>query len=459
MADAADRARVTVRRAEGRIVDLLFAYTLDRFGKAFFEHAWADFWGAFDPPEARDFVDIPEFAAMFVPWLVTSFVRDPHDDAFQPHWPDEPMALHWLKAEQPVVSDIEREWIKAACASPLSALAIEDVQPGTSIDLRDMLTGRRFHVLEQGASRTLKPGDVHFARVVTAGGISVMFGGAPYSLPPDRQIDIVNWRQGLPGKRTFSRKDLEEFDIEIRDLYLQFAEDIRNPKVPELRNTDGDPIEMTTLVFTLSTTAHDAFERLKPLALLDDEDHIDDVATGAEGEVTAAALNWVKAGNRQHRNWSNTILGHLKIERGRLTVEVNSARRADRITKEILKRLRGLAALERRSTEDISEHLRAGMQPRGAGERDDTRDAASEPPRPAELVAMEAELYRQHAEAWIDMRVPALGNKTPRQAARTKDGREKVEALLAGFGDGGTQDPRLARETIDGIRTKLGLAP
>jgi hypothetical protein len=138
---------------------------------------------------------------------------------------------------------------------------------------------------------------------------------------------------------------------------------------------------------------------------------------------------------------------------------VNSARRADRITKEVLKRLRGLAALDRRSTEDLSEHLRAGMQSRCVDERGDTRDGAIEPPRPAELMAVEAELYRQHAEAWIDMRVPALGNKTPRQAARTEGGREKVEALLAGFLRGGPQDPRLAKETIDGIRAKLGLAP
>jgi hypothetical protein len=237
-ADAADRARLSVRRAEGRIVDLLFPYTLDRFGKEFFEHAWADFWGEFDPPEGKDFADIPEFVAMFVPWLVTSFVRDPYDDASQPHWPDEPMALHWLKVDGPVVTDLEREWIEAVCASPLSAFAIEDVQPGASIDLRDILTGRRFHVLEQGASRTLKPGDVHFVRVVTAGGISVMFGGAPHSVAPDRQIDIVNWRHRLSRKRMFSRRDLEEFDIEIRDLYLQFAEEIRNPKAPELRNTE-----------------------------------------------------------------------------------------------------------------------------------------------------------------------------------------------------------------------------
>lgn len=38
---------------------------------------------------------------------------------------------------------------------------------------------------------------------------------------------------------------------------------------------------------------------------------------------------------------------------------------------------------------------------------------------------------------WLDTPVPALRDKTPRQAARSAAGRERLEALLLGFGRGG----------------------
>lgn len=35
-----------------------------------------------------------------------------------------------------------------------------------------------------------------------------------------------------------------------------------------------------------------------------------------------------------------------------------------------------------------------------------------------------------HWKGWIDDKIPALNGKTPRQAVKTPDGRESVEALL-----------------------------
>jgi hypothetical protein len=44
-----------------------------------------------------------------------------------------------------------------------------------------------------------------------------------------------------------------------------------------------------------------------------------------------------------------------------------------------------------------------------------------------------AESLRSHWEGWVDMKIPALGNRTPRKVVRTADGREAVEALLQDF--------------------------
>ena len=54
-------------------------------------------------------------------------------------------------------------------------------------------------------------------------------------------------------------------------------------------------------------------------------------------------------------------------------------------------------------------------------------------------------------------RVPALGNKTPCQAARTADGRERLEALLGQFERDAADVPSSVAAHLSAIRAALGL--
>jgi len=74
-----------------------------------------------------------------------------------------------------------------------------------------------------------------------------------------------------------------------------------------LTNTDGDPVALTTLTYGLTVAVAQAFDRLKPLAIVHGEDHMDEVTRDASGALTTASLSWVKAGNRQHKGWDNTV--------------------------------------------------------------------------------------------------------------------------------------------------------
>ena len=65
----------------------------------------------------------------------------------------------------------------------------------------------------------------------------------------------------------------------------------------------------------------------------------------------------------------------------------------------------------------------------------------------------------QHWEAWLNEKVPALGNQTPRQAARTPLGRERLEALLAEYAWRDAAVPNVLRTDVDALRRKLGLNP
>jgi hypothetical protein len=60
---------------------------------------------------------------------------------------------------------------------------------------------------------------------------------------------------------------------------------------------------------------------------------------------------------------------------------------------------------------------------------------------------------------WVDIPVPALNNKTPKNAVKTKDGKEAVEALLFDAVNS-NPDPLMKAMNEKGVRSvckKLGL--
>ena len=338
----------------------------------------------------------------------------------------------------------------------MSVLVVEAREPGISLDLKDVLTGRRFHVLEQSASWSLQPADLYFTRVVTMGDVSVMFGGAPLVVPPDWHTRIIDWREKIFGKRLATRQNLVDFDIEVREMYLMVAEQLRNPAPLKLRNTDGDDLEPTQMTFDVDVPVAEAFEKLKPLAIARDGEHTDEVEYDESGAMRGATLSWVKDGNRQQKQWTNTILGSLVLAPGRLTAEVNSKRRADHLVREIGRRFGRAATLRERTVVNVDEMLAARAQSRATGELAEPAPDSHEA-RPPEFLEMERALFRQHLAQWIDMRVPALGNRTPRQAVRTAGGRERVEALLARFARNAGRRPVDVQDVLADLRTQLGL--
>lgn len=447
-------ARTRLRTAEGVLVPALFAYGADEFGDEFFVEAWEEFFVWDAVPD--NFADSREFGTTFDPFFVFSFVPDPAENDVPAGWPAEPLALHFLHHEVESCPDFHREFIEQACQSPPSFFVVESTVPGRAIDLKDILTGRHLHVLEQSASRTLRAGDLTYTRVVTAGGASIMIGASPWVIPPAWHLRVLDLREQLRPRRLLTIDDLRDYDIEIREFHHHVIDAVQHPRLPSLQNTDGDPIEMTTMTYELGLPTAEAVERLRPIATLRGEAHIVGEAYDDAGVLTAAELTWIKAGNRQHKDWDNTTLGTLRLNAGRLVVEVNSARRRDRIAKEIAKRFGKSATLVETTVTDAMKELEA-RRAKSAGSRGTATAGSPLPERTPEIEALEAEMAQQHWDAWIDTKVPALGNRTPRQAARTPRGRERLTALLSDFERMAERGPSAARPDIEALRRTLGL--
>ena len=453
-ADAEDAARTRLRTAEGVLVPALFAFANEEWGDGFFDEAWEEFFAGADVPEQVE--ESREFGTTFDPFFVFSFVPDPAHGELPEGWPTEPVALHFLHHEVESCPDSQREFIEQACRSHPSFFVVEATVPGRSIDLKDVLTGRRFHVLEQSASQTFQSGDLTYTRVVTAGGASIMIGAAPWIIPPAWHVRILEFRDMLRPRGPMPREDLRTHGAEIRRFYHGIVDALLHPAPPQLSNTDGDPIEMTTMTYALTMPVAEALERLRPLATIRGEAHVDDETLDESGALTSAVLTWIKAGNRQHKDWDNTILGTLRLEASRFVVDVNSARRREKIAKEIAKRLGPAATLIDTTVTDPIEAMTTRRAARAGGGAPAPAELP-ELPRTPEIEALEAELARKHWDSWIDTKIPALGNRTPRQAARTALGRERLGALLIDYARSAERAPSAFRPDVAELRSRLGL--
>ena len=77
---------------------------------------------------------------------------------------------------------------------------------------------------------------------------------------------------------------------------------------------------------------------------------------------------------------------------------------------------------------------------------------------PAEVRLKLEETARQHWVTWFDLPVPALNNMTPKEAAKTEEGRELLESLLLDYERHDDADnENLMRPDIPELRRKLGM--
>ena len=70
-----------------------------------------------------------------------------------------------------------------------------------------------------------------------------------------------------------------------------------------------------------------------------------------------------------------------------------------------------------------------------------------------------AEMEESHWDEWLDSRLPALDDMTPREAAKDPVGREKLEGLLLNFEASEQRHPgaNAFAPDFDKLRHKLGL--
>jgi hypothetical protein len=444
-----------IRKTEGDIIDAVGSFARRRFGEDLTARAWLEFSAGSTIPKE------PLTVSLFVPWFIFSWLPSSASrPPFQSEPLPQPLALTYLAKHRADLDDFQKSFIQAACGEPFSFFIVTAVEQHRSLALRDLLLEREVTVKERQASELLRRGNVIYARSVSLAGQSILQGIGPVPLPPDIQSSIIDLRSELKNtarsKGPLSPAFLRSQDGFLRSFYFEAADRALNPPPPVLQNTDGDPLVSIRLRYKLHCTPEQALEKLKSLVLAEYQDRILDHADfDGSGNLARVTLTWQKKGNRLNPGWDNTSLGSIEIRGGSVVIEVNSENRATKIRRDIRDRLGKQCTFMKEERKSIEALLQA--QTGHGGIRKQQRSREDEAMSP-EVCAAVAEMMKAHWEAWLDSPIPALRDQTPRQAARTPEGRERLEALLMAFEyrNESMIQPEL-RPDVGELRRKLGL--
>ena len=137
------------------------------------------------------------------------------------------------------------------------------------------------------------------------------------------------------------------------------------------------------------------------------------------------------------------VRGTVRLDGDRLRIEANSEARFEHLQERIAALIPGAQPLGIRRTGLEEAMARASASP------DATAPGPQPPPGTEQLIA---EYLADHDRRWLDMQIPALGGRTPRQAADDPTRREDLLLLL-----GELERASGSPERAAGIRGALGL--
>lgn len=422
------------------------------YGPVAVHEAWEEFSGREEP-----FSPKTPHLAVFTSWFLYRWSPQAAPfSAVDPAFAERIPAEVYLERAGQRMNPSVRRYRQACLRAPFSFHEVLRFDRGHGFQARDLFTGRERYVMERGATDIMGVGDIMFGLIVDVDGISMLDCAGACLIPPIHKIELMDFRKKLlRDQAQCTPEELNDWDFELIEQYLAITDELLHPRLPQMHNTDGEPMEMHRLAYDIDSPE----PVIRALADLDLERTAEELLAAAErtvrGEIKRVSWSWKKAGNALHESWTNTVLGHLEVKARRLTAQVNSARRAAELRALIESRLGEQARFRTDTIQSIEKLLTS----RAAEPEDpDAQRRADELAEHPQLQAAMQEMMARHFEGWVSESIPALGGLTPLQAVQDPEGREKVLALVIdGERHARKMKPPVDEAVLQRLRSRLGL--
>ena len=357
------------------------------------------FWDDFNPNEHLDDAILEIASQNFWEWVVHDFVVDEERDK---------TIIDLYMENKKGMSADEHSFLNMMKNSIISLYEVQDVFPEKGLLLKDLLLGEEYDVKEKTATRSLSKWDCYATRLLYIDGKYIMSGSVyPYPLKQKERIlddihaEFEDYRAEFPeaAMDDFMKRESEIFNFYWYDL-------IRNPSMPVLHTTSGEPMVFSKAVFDI----------------IDRKVVMNGLINIKDFEKEDNDFIWYA---KRNKGSSATVIGRIEMKGNRLILECHSKKRLEKGKKLLIKALTDSLIHKNDIFQDPMEAMK------------DYKKKPREKPEEEIPMEIQQKLYRKfmdkHNKNWLKKKIPALNGKTPLQAVKTKEGRNKVIELLKSF--------------------------
>lgn len=331
------------------------------------------------------------------------------------------MAADYLKHAGWRENGYARQYLDALIDSRLRLYEVTNVVPGQGLTLRplDVAKGKReepVFVHEKSGSQSLSRWDVIAARILHVQNEFVLAGGV-LPLPPDQTKDLLKAYVRL--SKAASGYDV--MPLLCTSTWTAWLHAGQNAQRPHIVNRDGDDLVMSKSRLPLLARADAIAATMNTLPGWEPaaEHHLRWVWL-ADGKPPPSTSKTRR--KPTHVSPAGTLLGEAALEGKHLVFMTNSRPRTER----------GLLILQQALGDKVGPALtryeEVDLNALPAPGRELTQ--AADAPSPEEQHGMILAILDRHYRETFKQPIPALGNKTPTQAIKTKAGRAKTIAWL-----------------------------
>ncbi|CAN7552782.1 hypothetical protein [Mesorhizobium sp. LjRoot246] len=322
-----------------------------------------------------------------------------------------------------------RAYMLALRTSVMSLYEVSNVVPGQSLVARDLIRGGEPVTVSEGtATKTLKQWDRIAARIVPVMGKNILAGGVLPFTPQATESLFDGLRTTFGKKKTKKLPALNDEELQamasLFTLSWLFDTLDRVMRGPLLQNNDGDEIVFHNVRFPLASgvAPQDIASRLSriPGMLQESEKFwswMEEVPQGRDKPKTAGATTVDTL-----MDSGSNVIGNAELKDRFLHLSTNSAARAKNGTDLIRQVLGDLVRTPLTEIRTVEQ-----MMAERPGRHTQTPSSSISSEIAEETIH---QFLDRHYLDTLDQPVAMLGNKTPRQAARTPAGRQKTADWL-----------------------------